>query len=189
MVFVSLTENSSVITNDTIQEIAVGTHIHEQHGTKNCHSIFSSWWKNILITTAKISLFTIRQHSATRKTHEARLSFWTPVQYFNVILWSLGNLITQQQRCCPLEPLGWGVGHLHFYEAVWYSLICYRFLWLIYHNKLWVVFLDYHQPVFLLWHNHWKVERLPAKTKEPSLAIRLLFIHIGCQISNSGTRR
>ena len=63
----------SVITNDTIQEIAVGTHIHAQHGTKNCHSIFSCWWKNILITTAKISLFTIRQHSATRKTHEARL--------------------------------------------------------------------------------------------------------------------
>ena len=189
MVFVSLTENSSVITNDTIQEIAVGTHIHAQHGTKNCHSIFSSWWKNILITTAKISLFTIRQHSATRKTHEARLILLNTSPVFQCHSVIFGKLNTPTTEVLSTWTSGLGVGHLHFYEAVWYSLICYRFLWLIYHNKLWVVFLDYHQPVFLLWHNHWKVERLPAKTKEPSLAIRLLFIHIGCQISNSGTRR
>ena len=42
VIFATLTENSSVITNDTQgpqkyptpQEIAVGTHFHAQHGTK-----------------------------------------------------------------------------------------------------------------------------------------------------------
>ena len=73
VIFVTLTENSSFVTNDTQEphistptKVAVGTHFHVRHGTKTTPVFFTCWWRSLLVTTSKFSLLTIRWHSATR---------------------------------------------------------------------------------------------------------------------------
>ena len=51
----------------TAPEIAVGTHFHARTWHSNYPSIFTCWWRSILVATSKFSLLTIRQHSATRE--------------------------------------------------------------------------------------------------------------------------
>ena len=48
-------------------EIAVRTHFHARTWHQNYPSIFTCWWRSLLVATLKFSLLAIRQHSATRK--------------------------------------------------------------------------------------------------------------------------
>ena len=73
-IFVSLTENSSVVTNDTLGR---QKYPHSRNscreilpwvtGNKNYHSIFNCWWRSVLVITSQSGLLTILQHSITRK--------------------------------------------------------------------------------------------------------------------------
>ena len=77
VIFLTLTENSSVITNNewhpgtseisTSPEIAVGMHFYVRTWHYNYPSVFTCWWRSLFVATSTFSLLTIRRHSATRK--------------------------------------------------------------------------------------------------------------------------
>ena len=48
-------------------EIAVRMHFYAQTWHWNYPNIFTCWWRSLLVATSKLSLLTIRRHSATRK--------------------------------------------------------------------------------------------------------------------------
>ena len=53
----------------TKPEIAVGMHFHVQTWHENYPSIFTCWWRNLLVATSKFGLLTIRQPSAPENTY------------------------------------------------------------------------------------------------------------------------